>query len=414
MESHDRGAGSIEYIAVVLLIAAIAAAVSTSDVGATVVRGCAAAICRVTGDGACPLNGPDGDRRQTGTLAAPSPTRPTKPPIPKPVCRRNPNASWVDRLNAHNDYQNRRPLTDSLNNGATSVEADVWWEDGELKLKHDQDTAKVGTLRDKYVDPLIERARRQGAIYPGRTEPFQIFIEVKSKPKSAAYDEILKEIADLPPGVQVVLATDATTGDEAELRKVVDAPPNVTFSTDFDDCRIPPRLDPGSPHYDHAYAQRVSVLNGSFKECVSPNANLNADEKAAFTRLVQEVHDAGLKVRIWGGPDGEFRSDWLASGKPFGGDNPFMGDNDSNGDFTYCPPGLDDCARANHIGWMDLQLQAGADYLPTNHLTTGAEHLKYCGDVPRPPVYTTPPPPTGKPAPPTHLPSPSAGPAPRR
>ncbi|GAA4099430.1 hypothetical protein [Actinomadura miaoliensis] len=409
MQRPDSGAGALEYIAVTLLIAGIVTAVSMSGVGATVAHACTSAVCRVLGD-SCPLAQRDRGETPPGTLAHQT-VRPTKPPLPKPVCRPNPDVPWFDRLNAHNDYQNRRPLTDSLNAGATSVEADVWWEDGELKLKHDKGTAKVGTLRDKYIDPLIERARQQGAVYPGRREPFQIFIEVKSKPKALAYKQILKEIKDLPPDVQVVLPLSAADPYEADRQAVIGAPSNVTFLTDFDECRIPANLDPRNPAYDHEYAQRVSILNGDFKKCVSSDAALSEDEKEEFTRLVQKAHDAGLKVRMWHGPDGQYRSDWFASGKGFGGDNPLMGDNEANGAFTKCLPGMHDCRRFRQIDWMDLELAAGVDYLPTNHLGAGAAHLKYCGLPPRT-SYPTPPPPTKKPAPPTTLPSPSAGPAP--
>jgi hypothetical protein len=414
----DKGAGSIEYIAVLLLIAGIATAVVSSDIGGSVARACTAALCQVMGDRDCPLGNGEADSPAAANAPAalPSipqpPPRPTKPPLPKPVCQPNPNAPWVDRLNAHNDYQNKRPLDDSLANGATSVEADVWWEDGELKLKHDQDTGNVGTLRSRYIDPLIERARQQGAIYPGRTEPFQIFVEIKSKPKREGYDQVLQEIKDLPRDVQVVLPISAIDPERTNPQGVIDAPPNVTFSIDFDDCKIPAYLDPKNSAYVHAYAVRVSVMNGDYRKCVSSNAHLNSSEKAAFTQLVQQVHDAGMKVRMWHGPDGQFREDWLASGAGVG-DNPFMGDHDSNGDFTWCPPGLDDCARSNQVGWMNLQIAAGVDYMPTNHLTDGADHLKHCGEKPAPTGLITSGPPTGKQPPVTTLPSPSPNAPPR-
>ena len=41
------------------------------------------------------------------------------------------------RAHAHNDYEHTRPLQDALDHGFTSVEADVWLVDGELRVVHD-------------------------------------------------------------------------------------------------------------------------------------------------------------------------------------------------------------------------------------------------------------------------------------
>ena len=42
---------------------------------------------------------------------------------------------------AHNDYEHDRPLLDALEHGFTSVEADVWLVDGELRVAHDREDA---------------------------------------------------------------------------------------------------------------------------------------------------------------------------------------------------------------------------------------------------------------------------------
>ena len=45
---------------------------------------------------------------------------------------------------AHNDYEHRRPLQDALDRGFSSVEADVWLVDGELRVAHDLETPYRG------------------------------------------------------------------------------------------------------------------------------------------------------------------------------------------------------------------------------------------------------------------------------
>src|SRR3954453_2046264 len=72
----------------------------------------------------------------------------------------------LERAHAHNDYEHERPLLDALDQGFTSVEADVWLVDGELYLGHDGPDL-TRTLRSSYLEPLAQRFRADGgSIYP--------------------------------------------------------------------------------------------------------------------------------------------------------------------------------------------------------------------------------------------------------
>ena len=73
------------------------------------------------------------------------------------------------RAHAHNDYEHTRPLHDALDHGFTSVEADVWLVDGELRVGHDlADTRPGRTLESLYLAPLDRRAHdNAGRVYPG-------------------------------------------------------------------------------------------------------------------------------------------------------------------------------------------------------------------------------------------------------
>ena len=67
--------------------------------------------------------------------------------------------AYLGRAHAHNDYEHDRPLQDGLDDGFTSVEADVWLVDGELLVAHDLEDVQPGrTLESLYLDPLAERA----------------------------------------------------------------------------------------------------------------------------------------------------------------------------------------------------------------------------------------------------------------
>lgn len=106
------------------------------------------------------------------TVAAPA-------PAPAPVELGTP----LPQAHAHNDYEHDRPLADALEHGFTSVEADVWLVDGELRVAHDAwDLDDAPTLEEAYLDPLSEVATRGGRqIYPGYSGDVQLLIDIKSE-----------------------------------------------------------------------------------------------------------------------------------------------------------------------------------------------------------------------------------------
>src|SRR5271154_2391532 len=56
---------------------------------------------------------------------------------------------------AHNDYEHTRPLFDALDQGFTSVEADIYLVDGQLLVGHTRSSLKPErTLEKLYLDPL--------------------------------------------------------------------------------------------------------------------------------------------------------------------------------------------------------------------------------------------------------------------
>jgi len=73
-------------------------------------------------------------------------------------------------------------LLDALEHGFTSVEADVWLVDGELRVAHDSwELAGAPTLEEAYLDPLAELVSPDGRqLHPGHDGGFQLLIDLKS------------------------------------------------------------------------------------------------------------------------------------------------------------------------------------------------------------------------------------------
>src|SRR4051794_7241519 len=75
---------------------------------------------------------------------------------------------------AHNDYAHPRPLFDALDQGFTSVEADVFPVDGELLVGHNRRDLKPDrTLETLYLAPLADRVEKNsGHVFPQATRFF--------------------------------------------------------------------------------------------------------------------------------------------------------------------------------------------------------------------------------------------------
>jgi hypothetical protein len=88
-----------------------------------------------------------------------------------------PRRTGMARAHSHNDYEQAEPLLDALAHGFSSVEADVWWSEGRVRVAH-MPFAFKGTLEDLYLEPLQARVDRLGSVH-GDGRPFHLWIDVK-------------------------------------------------------------------------------------------------------------------------------------------------------------------------------------------------------------------------------------------
>lgn len=97
---------------------------------------------------------------------------------------------------AHNDYLHKRPLTDALDQGFCSVEADVFLRNGNLLVAHTPLDLKPGrTLQALYLEPLRERVQANGGRIYRNGPPFTLLIDIKADPQES-YAALAKLLAD--------------------------------------------------------------------------------------------------------------------------------------------------------------------------------------------------------------------------
>ena len=205
----------------------------------------------------------------------------------------------LERAHAHNDYEHTRPLLDALDQGFTSVEADVWLVDGQLYIGHDEPDMDR-TLANTYLEPLRQQiARNRGAVYRGYKGRFRLYIDVKSGPET--WPVIERELSKFD---------DIVTRWEGNKR--IKAPVEAVISG----ARDLPAMEAAKVRYS-AYDGRLpdlySGIPSEVMTVVSDNFTNNftwrgegpmpAAEKRKLHTIVKLAHKQGYEVRFWATPD---------------------------------------------------------------------------------------------------------------
>lgn len=214
--------------------------------------------------------------------------------------------SPLPQAHAHNDYEHARPLLDALDQGFCSVEADIHLVDGALLVAHDRGQVKPErTLAALYLDPLLERVRKNGGrVHPGGPG-FHLLIDFKSdgaatwavlRPELERYREMLTVFRD--GGTEDRAVTIVLSGNSP--REWLAKEPLRRAGIDG---RLPDLETNPSPHLvpwiSDAWSRHFDWRgNGPFPE----------SERAKLTDIVRRAHAQGRKVRLWGTPD--FEGTW--------------------------------------------------------------------------------------------------------
>lgn len=205
----------------------------------------------------------------------------------------------LERAHAHNDYEHDRPLLDALDQGFTSVEADVWLVDGQLYLGHDAPDLSR-TFEDEYLEPLARRVRRNAhSVYRGYDGRFRLYVDVKSGPETwATLERILARYPQL-----------VTTWRDGRR---IDRPVEVVVSGNRDLVAMTSARVRRSA-YDGRLADLHSGRSAELMPVVSDNwtktftwqgvGPMPAAERAKLHEIVDAAHRAGYEVRFWATPD---------------------------------------------------------------------------------------------------------------
>lgn len=94
---------------------------------------------------------------------------------------------------SHNDYKQQIPLLEAYHAGMGSIEADVFYRNGQLFVAHESNEIKAGkTLKKLYIDPLIAFFEENGKqAYADSTQRLQLVIDIKEN-----YQQVLAKLLE--------------------------------------------------------------------------------------------------------------------------------------------------------------------------------------------------------------------------
>ncbi len=204
-------------------------------------------------------------------------------------------------LHSHNDYAQQHPLMEALAQGATSIEADVWFIDGALRVCHDRPLVplQTPTLEELYLLPLARWIEAHGGqVYPATGDTLQLMIDIKGD--AAATYEALKVACEpyrwLP--LRILLS------GNRPVKEVLATPSTFLLLDGRTDELGNADLKPLIPMVSMPYREMMN-----WKGKGSPSEA----ERDALHSLLEKVHAQGATFRFWGVPAQPAVWEWLLS-----------------------------------------------------------------------------------------------------
>jgi len=206
---------------------------------------------------------------------------------------------------AHNDYEHTRPLLDALAAGFTSVEADVHWIGGELRVAHDEANALPGrTLRTLYLEPLQNLIRTNGNRVHRQRPEFFLMLDYKASGDTAV-TELHHAVTN-----ELFLYREMLSG--VQNSKLIPGPVTIVLSGSRPATVIAAEqtrwwaIDGQLPDLTNsAPAHLVPWISTSWRPTFTWTGRdaFPAEERNRLHDLVTQAHAAGRRLRFWGGPD---------------------------------------------------------------------------------------------------------------
>lgn len=206
---------------------------------------------------------------------------------------------------SHNDYKQKKPLYLALENGFTSIEADVFIIHDKIVVSHTYPIfKKKKTLEELYLKPLEQIVlNNNGKVYANDTQSLILLIDIKQNAaKTYLYLQAVLEkynniLTSLENGIVVKRAiTIVLSGNK---------PTEIVQNQNSRFCFIDQALL--SIQTDEKNTNLFPMASSKYNSLISwkGKGDIPLSEKEKLKKYVSRAHEQGKKVRLWASPENE-------------------------------------------------------------------------------------------------------------
>ncbi|MBO9204117.1 MULTISPECIES: phosphatidylinositol-specific phospholipase C/glycerophosphodiester phosphodiesterase family protein [Niastella] len=200
----------------------------------------------------------------------------------------------VANAHSHNDYEQPVPLLTAYNEAFGSIEADIFWHNGELLVAHSKDELALHrTLENMYLKPLqsfIEK--NKGHIYADGARRLQFMIDIKTD-SVTTLNKLVELLQKYPVLTTCSTLQIAISGNRPDVSAYASYPAFIWFDGEL------------QKEYPAEAFSRVVMLSADLKRYTMWNGKgiIPSSQWYILHKLVNQAHALNKPVRFWGAPD---------------------------------------------------------------------------------------------------------------
>ena len=199
---------------------------------------------------------------------------------------------------SHNDYDRTVPFYEAYSQHCTSIEADVFLQDGEILVAHNRKDVRADrSLRKMYIEPIVKIFRDNGGqMWKGSDDRLQLMVDLKALealPGVVALAEEFPDVFTTDNGVRVVI-----TGSYPAPADYDKWPSWLWFDGDFKDGKL---------NYTPEQLKRIALISTDFRKFArnwNGKGRMINSELEAVTKAIEAAHEVGKPIRFWDAPEG--------------------------------------------------------------------------------------------------------------
>lgn len=200
---------------------------------------------------------------------------------------------------SHNDYEQRVPLITAYNEMFGSIEADIFYHNGELLVAHKKEELVTHrTLEDLYLKPLKAYVEKnKGYIYADTSRHLQFMIDLKTN-GDTTLGKLVELLQKYPTLTNCSTLKIAISGNRPNVSAYTSYPAYIGFDGELQN------------EYPAAALSRIVMMSAELKQYTSWNGKgvIPGPQFDTLQRLISKAHALNKPVRFWGAPD--FTNAW--------------------------------------------------------------------------------------------------------